>query len=136
MGESYYSDKWRRDNMKNETQAMINIFEEVLTLADVSRVAQRPPGAILCAEDLSQALPHIKNANTYIELRFKVDSQSAQRRLWDDVSADTRDYLEKQVERASWLLRQLELPAKERDPMAQIEINGHKKYFKISRNWR
>jgi len=112
------------------------VITTVETLADVARYANRPPGAILRIEDLSEVLPYIKDFETYLHLRLEVNIQSAQRRLWDIISPETTVYLKTQIAKSTLLLQQLELPKEQRDPLAQIEIEGHKHYFKKTRNWR
>lgn len=106
----------------------------VETLEDVGRYANRAPGTVLRIEDLSLAMPYIKDFQTYLRLRLTVNIQSAQRRLQDEISPDTAAYLKKQIVKSQGLLEQLELPKKQRDPIAQIEIDGHKTYFKKTRS--
>lgn len=106
----------------------------VETLADVAHYANRAPGTVLRIDDLSLAMPYIKDFETYLRLRLTVNIQSAQRRLQDIISPDTAVYLKKQIAKSQGLLEQLELPKKQRDPIAQIEIDGHKTYFKKTRS--
>lgn len=110
--------------------------KDIETLADVAHYADRPPGAVLRIEDLSLALPYIKNFETYLRLRLMVDIQSAQRWLWDVILPDTAIHLKTRIAKAQKLQEQLELPKAKRDPIAQIEIDGHKTYFKKTRNRR
>jgi len=107
----------------------------ITTLEDVSRYAERAPGAILRIEDISYTMAYIKDFPTYLRLRMTVDIQSAQRRLWDETTPDTATYLKKQIVKSTVLLQQFDLPKNKRDPFAQIEIDGHETYFKRTRNW-
>jgi len=111
----------------------------VETLEDVAQCAHRAPGTgalgILRIEDLSLAMPYIKDFETYLRLRLTVNIQSAQRKLQDIISPDTAAYLKKQIVKSQLLQEQLALPKEQRDPIAQIEIDGHKAYFKKTRNW-
>lgn len=107
----------------------------VETLADVAQYANRAPGTVLGIDDLSLAMPYIRDFLVYLRLRLIINIQSAQRRLWDEISPDTAAYLKKQIAKSQFLQKQLALPKKERDPMAQIEIDGHETYFKKTRNW-
>ena len=100
------------------------------TLEDVSEYACRPPGATLHIEDISYSMSRIKDFPTYLHLRLLVDVQSAQRQLWEFNTTDTILHLQTQIAKATWLLQQLELPKSRRDPLAQIEIDGHQHYYK------
>ena len=108
----------------------------VETLEDVARYADRAPGTVLRIEDLSLAMPYIKDFETYLRLRLTVNIQSAQRRLRDTITIDTKTYLEAQIAKSTVLLLQLDLPKEQRGSLAQIEIEGHKTYFKKTRNRR
>jgi len=107
----------------------------VETLEDIGRYANRAPGTVLHIEDLSLAMPYIKDFQIYLRLRLTINIQSAQRRLRDKISPDTAAYLKKQIAKSQLLQEQLALPKEQRDPISQIEIDGHRDYFKKTRNW-
>ncbi len=111
----------------------------VETLEDVAQYANRAPGTgtmgTLRIDDLSLAISHIKDFETYLRLKLTIDIQSAQVRLWDIISPDVATHFKTRIAKSTWLQEQLKLPKEQRDPIAQIEIDGHETYFQKARNW-